>query len=101
MSTPTATNDEANDGVKPTLGANTPLKAVIKSVDMEKPMEEKAIELAQEAMNKFTMEKDMAEYLKREFDRLYSTTWHCVVGKNFGSFVTHGMHIKADSIQVR
>ena len=56
-------------------------KAVIKSIDMEKPMEEKAIELAHEALEKFTMEKDMAEYLKREFDRLYQTTWHCVVGK--------------------
>jgi dynein light chain LC8-type len=56
-------------------------KAVIKSVDMEKPMEEKAIELAQEALSKYTMEKDMAEFLKREFDRLYQTTWHCVVGK--------------------
>lgn len=56
-------------------------KAVIKSVDMEKPMEEKAIALAHEALEKFSMEKDMAEYLKREFDRLYQTTWHCVVGK--------------------
>jgi dynein light chain LC8-type len=63
-------------------GTNTSQpKAVIKSVDMEKPMEEKAIELAQEALAKYTMEKDMAEFLKREFDRLYQTTWHCVVGK--------------------
>ncbi|KAJ9094639.1 hypothetical protein QFC19_007852 [Naganishia cerealis] len=81
MSTPTATNGESSEVANTPLGANTALKAVIKSVDMEKSMEEKAIELAQEAMNKFTMEKDMAEYLKREFDRLYSTTWHCVVGK--------------------
>ncbi|GHJ88240.1 hypothetical protein NliqN6_4642 [Naganishia liquefaciens] len=79
----------------PTTGSTNPdapaqpHKAVIKSIDMDKPMEEKAIELAHEALEKFTMEKDMAEYLKREFDRLYQTTWHCVVGKNFGSFVTH------------
>lgn len=74
---------QSGEGASTPLGGSTPQahKAVIKSVDMEKAMEEKAIELAQEALNKFTMEKDMAEYLKREFDRLYQTTWHCVVGK--------------------
>jgi dynein light chain LC8-type len=61
--------------------SNAQHKAVIKNVDMEKSMEEKAIELASEGLGKFSMEKDMAEFLKREFDRLYGTTWHCVVGK--------------------
>lgn len=78
-----AQDSASGEGASTPLGGSTPQthKAVIKSVDMEKAMEEKAIELAQEALNKFTMEKDMAEYLKREFDTLYQTTWHCVVGK--------------------
>lgn len=82
MSAP-AQDSASGEGASTPLGGSTPQthKAVIKSVDMEKAMEEKAIELAQEALNKFTMEKDMAEYLKREFDTLYQTTWHCVVGK--------------------
>ena len=25
----------------------------------------------------------------QEFDKKYSPTWHCIVGRNFGSYVTH------------
>ncbi|KAM0026300.1 putative dynein ATPase [Helianthus debilis subsp. tardiflorus] len=25
----------------------------------------------------------------REFDKVYGPAWHCIVGSNFGSFVTH------------
>ncbi|KAH8083688.1 dynein light chain 2, cytoplasmic [Filobasidium floriforme] len=70
-------------------GSSTPHKAVIKNVDMADNMKDRAIELATEGLNKYSMEKDMAEFLKREFDAQYGVTWHCVVGKNFGSFVTH------------
>ncbi|CAI9088651.1 OLC1v1023047C1 [Oldenlandia corymbosa var. corymbosa] len=31
----------------------------------------------------------LARSLKREFDGRYGPAWHCVVGKSFGSFVTH------------
>nr|XP_027127001.1 uncharacterized protein LOC113743236 [Coffea arabica] len=31
----------------------------------------------------------LARSLKKEFDGLYGPAWHCVVGKSFGSFVTH------------
>lgn len=31
----------------------------------------------------------IAAFIKKEFDRKYSPTWHCVVGRNFGSYVTH------------
>lgn len=26
----------------------------------------------------------------RQFDERKGVTWHCIVGRNFGSFVTHG-----------
>ena len=26
-----------------------------------------------------------------QFDAKKGATWHCIVGRNFGSFVTHGM----------
>ena len=35
------------------------------------------------------MEKDIAAYIKKEFDKKYNPTWHCIVGRNFGSYVTH------------
>lgn len=31
----------------------------------------------------------IAEEIKKEFDYKYKKTWHCIVGENFGSFVTH------------
>ena len=42
-----------------------------------------------EAMEKFNVEKDIAAHVKKEFDRKRGPTWHCVVGRNFGSYVTH------------
>ncbi|KAI3976582.1 hypothetical protein MKX01_008440 [Papaver californicum] len=27
--------------------------------------------------------------IKKEFDASYGPAWHCIVGKSFGSFVTH------------
>uniref|UniRef100_A0A182NSC6 Dynein light chain n=1 Tax=Anopheles dirus TaxID=7168 RepID=A0A182NSC6_9DIPT len=32
---------------------------------------------------------DIAAYIKKEFDKKYNPTWHCIVGRNFGSYVTH------------
>ena len=33
--------------------------------------------------------KDIAAFIKKEFDKKYNPTWHCIVGRNFGSYVTH------------
>lgn len=52
-------------------------------------MQQDAIECATSAMEKFTIEKDIAAFIKQEFDRRFGTTWHVVVGRNFGSYVTH------------
>ncbi|VDO93162.1 unnamed protein product, partial [Heligmosomoides polygyrus] len=37
----------------------------------------------------YNIEKDIAAYIKKEFDKKYNPTWHCIVGRNFGSYVTH------------
>merc|ERR1712129_341859 len=31
----------------------------------------------------------ISAYIKKEFDKKYNPTWHCIVGRNFGSYVTH------------
>jgi dynein light chain LC8-type len=28
-------------------------------------------------------------FLFQEFDAMYGIAWHCIVGKSYGSFVTH------------
>ncbi|PWW75633.1 hypothetical protein C7212DRAFT_325524 [Tuber magnatum] len=65
------------------------LRTTIKSIDMTEEMSNFAIDTAKKAMSSNTVEKDIAQYIKKEFDTKYNNTWHCIVGKNFGSFVTH------------
>lgn len=42
-----------------------------------------------QALNRFELERDMAMYMKQEFDKRYQPTWHCIVGRHFGSYVSH------------
>ncbi|KAJ3616443.1 hypothetical protein Zmor_011898 [Zophobas morio] len=64
-------------------------KAVVKAVDMEETLQQSAIDCAIHALETYPTEREMAVYIKEEFDRKYSFSWHCVVGRNFGSYVTH------------
>ncbi|XP_064392476.1 dynein light chain 2, cytoplasmic [Halichondria panicea] len=70
-------------------GKMTERKAVIKNADMSEDMQQDAVDCATQAMEKFNIEKDIAAYIKKEFDKKYNPTWHCIVGRNFGSYVTH------------
>lgn len=40
-----------------------------------------------QALDKFNIEKDIAAYIKKEFDKKYNPTWHCIVGRNFGQLL--------------
>jgi len=59
---------------------------------MPDEMQQDAIEIANQALEKFQVEKDIAAHIKKEFDKKFSPTWHCIVGTGFGSFVTHETH---------
>jgi hypothetical protein len=88
-------------------------KAVIKNADMSEEMQADAVDCATQvparaaacpagrarpparaaaahaprrpqALEKFNIEKDIAAYIKKEFDKKYNPTWHCIVGRNFG-----------------
>ncbi|KAF8074991.1 outer dynein arm light chain 8 [Lyophyllum atratum] len=74
---PTSLSTDAGSG--PRDGTAGP-KAIIKNVDMSEEMQQES---------KYTIEKDIAAQIKKEFDRRHGPTWHVVVGKNFGSYVTH------------
>ena len=90
----------------------TDRKAVVKNADMSEDMQQEAVDVATQvriytlpythscstliailctvqAMEKFNIEKDIAAFIKKEFDKKYNPTWHCIVGRNFGSYVTH------------
>ncbi|KAK2919632.1 hypothetical protein Q8A73_001836 [Channa argus] len=62
-------------------------RAVIKTADMCDEMQQDAVDCAMQ--EKYNIEKDIAAYVKKEFDKKYNPTSHCIVGRNFGSYVTH------------
>ncbi|CAM9666685.1 unnamed protein product [Choristocarpus tenellus] len=64
-------------------------RVIIKSVDMSGYMQDDVIDCASEALDKYKSEKEIAKFIKTEFEKKYKPTWHCIVGRNFGSFVTH------------
>lgn len=56
----------------------------VKSSDMPKDMQRKALDIAKIAIHKYQGEKDVASYIKRDFDRTFDSRWQCIVGRNFG-----------------
>lgn len=84
------TNTEMSSRVKAdTTEASSELKIVLKSSDMEQSKLEKTFQIAKEAVSRFKLEKDIAAFIKKELDKNFDVYWHCVVGKSFGSYVTH------------
>ncbi|KAI7743441.1 hypothetical protein M8C21_011292 [Ambrosia artemisiifolia] len=61
----------------------TTKKVVIKSADMKEDMQHEAVNIAISAFENCSVEKDVAEQIKKEFDKNHGPTWHCIVGKNF------------------
>jgi len=48
------------------------------------PLTARALCLSHQAIDKYSIEKDIATFVKKEFDKKHTPTWHCVVGRNFG-----------------
>ena len=49
-------------------------------------MQQDAIDISTQALEKFNIEKDIAAFIKKEFDKKYNPTWHCIVGKNYHNY---------------
>ncbi len=66
-------------------------KVTVKATDMTEEMKKSAVQVCQSAMEGGgkEKEKDIAGHIKKNFSQLHGPTWHCIVGRNFGSFVTH------------
>ncbi|KAG8189489.1 hypothetical protein JTE90_018141 [Oedothorax gibbosus] len=61
----------------------------VQASDMSPDMQRAAVQSARQAIRAYTTEKHIAESIKQDFDQLYHPTWHCIVGRNWGSCVTH------------
>ncbi|XP_017389971.1 dynein light chain 1, cytoplasmic-like [Cebus imitator] len=64
-------------------------KAVIKNADMWELEQQDSVECATRALDPYNIEKDIAAHFRKEFDKKYNPIWHCIVGRNFCSYVTH------------
>ncbi|XP_058071396.1 dynein light chain 1, cytoplasmic-like [Magnolia sinica] len=66
-------------------------KAVISETDMLQTMQQHALHVTAKALDAFdiTDSTNIACYIKKEFDQAYGPGWQCIVGTDFGSFVTH------------
>lgn len=66
-------------------------KAVVRETDMPEEMQCHAAELAYQALDMYepSDHRSIAYHIKQEFDLAYGAAWHCVVGSNFGSCITH------------
>ncbi|VUG20020.1 DEBR0S6_05864g1_1 [Brettanomyces bruxellensis] len=72
-----------------TDNASSKINPVLKSSDMPEEMQTKVYELAQSALDSSKKAVDIAASMKKEMDKTYGPTWHAIVGKSFGSFVSH------------
>ncbi|KAJ8752877.1 hypothetical protein K2173_008612 [Erythroxylum novogranatense] len=82
------------------------LKILLRTADMPGPMQERALRCTRSLLDA-NLEKRpnptrIAMSLKKEFDGVYGPAWHCIVGKSFGSFVTHSsggfMYFSVDNL---
>ncbi|KAJ3679435.1 hypothetical protein LUZ60_017446 [Juncus effusus] len=66
-------------------------KAIIGETDMLQTMQQDALHQAGKALDLYdvTDSTEIARFIKKEFDRLYGQGWQCIVGMDFGCFVTH------------
>ncbi|KFQ76613.1 Dynein light chain 2, cytoplasmic, partial [Phoenicopterus ruber ruber] len=60
---------------------------VIKDMDMSKEMQQHAVKCDILAIEKYNIEREIAALI--EFEKKYSPTWHSIVGREFGSYVSH------------
>ncbi|KNZ56308.1 dynein light chain [Puccinia sorghi] len=51
-------------------------KAVVKAADMSEKLQQSAVDIASDALEKWNIEKDIAAFIKREFDQRHGGTWH-------------------------
>ncbi|XP_012369739.1 dynein light chain 1, cytoplasmic-like [Octodon degus] len=64
-------------------------KMVIKNADVSKEVQQDSVECATQLLEKYNIEKNIAEHIKKEFGKKYNPMWHCILRRNFGSYVAH------------
>ncbi|CAL0302676.1 unnamed protein product [Lupinus luteus] len=66
-------------------------KGVVRETDMAEMMQNQVMELAHQALDAHEVFdcQSIAHYIKQKLDETYGPAWNSVVGKDFGSCITH------------
>ncbi|CAF0836079.1 unnamed protein product [Adineta steineri] len=67
---------------------------IVKSTDLSATNEQEMLELVRSSFRKYDLnnQRELAGFLKRSADKTFSSCWHCIVGRQFSSYVTHEMN---------
>ncbi len=57
--------------------------------DITEEMKARAYDLAFQSLEKYSVERDMSDYIKSKFDEEFLPSWQCVVGKDFAVSLSH------------
>ena len=57
--------------------------------DIDDDIVDFAVQTAVEALEKYSVEKELSTYIKEKFDESYNEFWHVVVGEDFSVSLTH------------
>jgi len=61
--------------------------------DMPHRMRDDAVIFTLEALERYTVEQNVATYVKFRMDTSYEPQWHVIVGRSYGCKVTHEFHM--------
>ncbi|KAL1452698.1 hypothetical protein WDU94_006902 [Cyamophila willieti] len=64
----------------------------VKHSTLNPAMEEAAVNALREGLAKYNLERDIAGYVREVFDKTYGSFWQCIVGRNYGSYVSFEEH---------
>ncbi|CAH8436062.1 unnamed protein product [Schistosoma rodhaini] len=64
-------------------------RALMKSTDMQAPLQKIVVDTCVVATEQYDEERDVAAYVKKHMDKYDGGVWHCVLGKDFGCYVSH------------
>uniref|UniRef100_A0A915BVW8 Dynein light chain n=1 Tax=Parascaris univalens TaxID=6257 RepID=A0A915BVW8_PARUN len=62
---------------------------ILKGTNFSEDLQNTAIEVTNQALEKCGIENEIASFIKLRFDNEVGPTWHCIVGRNFGSHVAY------------
>uniref|UniRef100_A0A0K0E5C8 Dynein light chain n=1 Tax=Strongyloides stercoralis TaxID=6248 RepID=A0A0K0E5C8_STRER len=75
-----------------TTTQQTPTIISINNIDNE--MKDKLVDITDKALHDKNTESDVATYIKTFCDTEFGPTWHCIIGRSFGSHVSYEKYLQ-------